>query len=198
MAPVRLVILGRQGSGKGTQCERLVEAFGCVHLSTGEMLRAAVAEGTELGREAESIMDAGGLVGDEIINAIVRERLRGDDITASGVLFDGYPRTSEQADALEAILGERGQRLDAAVNIEVPTAEAIARMLQRGRSDDTADAIERRLDLYERQTAPLLDWFERRDLLVTVDGVGTADEVFTRVSAAVTGDTSHAGAVLDV
>ena len=188
MAPLRLVILGRQGSGKGTQSERLVETFGCVHLSTGEMLRAAVAERTQLGREAEAIMDAGGLVGDEIINEIVRERLHGDDVAASGVLFDGYPRTAEQADALEAILDERRQRLDAAVNIDIPIEEATARMLQRGRSDDTADAIKRRLDLYERQTAPLLDWFDSRGLLATVDGLGTVEEVFERVSAAVTGN----------
>ena len=185
MAPLRMVILGRQGSGKGTQSERLVEAFGCVHLSTGEVLRAAVAAGTDLGRKAGAVMDSGGLVGDDIMNGIVRDRIGCEDITASGVLLDGYPRTAEQADALEAILDDLGQGLDVALNIEVPTAEVTARMLDRGRSDDTVEAIGRRLELYEKQTAPLLDWFEARGLLATVDGVGTTDEVFERVVAAV-------------
>lgn len=180
-----MVILGRQGSGKGTQSERLTERYGCVHLSTGDVLRAAVAAGTELGRQAEIVMDAGGLVGDDIMNGIVRDRLAQDDIVRHGVLLDGYPRTSDQAGALEAILDEQGRRLDVAVNIDVPISEVTARMLDRGRSDDTLEAIERRLELYEAQTAPLRDWFEARGLLATVDGVGTPDEVFERVVAAV-------------
>ena len=180
-----MVILGRQGSGKGTQSERLVDAFGCVHLSTGDVLRAAVAAGTEVGRQAKALMDSGSLVGDDIMNAIVRERLAAPDIAARGVLLDGFPRTADQAGALEAILEDLGQRLDVAVNIDVPVAEVTARMLGRGRSDDTVEAIERRLELYERQTAPLLDWFEARDLLATVDGIGTPEEVFERVTAAV-------------
>ena len=183
--PLRMVILGRQGSGKGTQSERLVEAFGCVHLSTGDVLRAAVAAGTEVGRQAKALMDSGSLVGDDIMNAIVSERLAAPDITAGGVLLDGFPRTADQASALEAILDDLGQRLDVAVNIDVPVAEVTARMLGRGRSDDTAEAIERRLELYEKQTAPLLDWFEARGLLATVDGTGTPEEVFERVTAAV-------------
>ena len=180
-----MVILGRQGSGKGTQSELLTEAFGCVHLSTGEVLRAAAAAGTELGRQAKAVMDSGGLVGDDIMNGIVSERLAGDDVAGRGVLLDGYPRTSEQADALEAILDRLGHRLDVAVNIDVPTSEVTARMLHRGRSDDTVEAIQRRLELYEAQTAPLRGWFEARGLLATVDGVGTPDEVFERVAAAV-------------
>ncbi len=183
--PLRAVILGRQGSGKGTQSDRLVEAFGCVHLSTGDVLRAAVSAGTELGRQAGAVMDAGGLVGDGIMNAIVRDRLSRDDVAARGVLLDGYPRTAEQADALEAVLEELGQRLDVALNIEAPNDVVTARMLDRGRSDDTAEAIARRLELYETQTAPLLDWFEARGLLAAVDGVGTPDEVHQRVLAAV-------------
>ena len=183
--PLRMVILGRQGSGKGTQSERLVEAFGCMHLSTGDVLRAAVAAGTEVGRQAKALMDSGSLVGDDIMNAIVRERLAAPDIAARGVLLDGFPRTADQAGALEAILGDLGLRLDVAVNIDVPVAEVTARMLGRGRSDDTAEAIERRLELYERQTAPLLVWFDARGLLATVDGTGTPEEVFDRVTAAV-------------
>ena len=180
-----MVILGRQGSGKGTQSERLVQTFGCVHLSTGDVLRAAVAAGTDLGRQAKAVMDSGGLVGDDIMNGIVRDRLAGDDIVAGGVLLDGFPRTSDQADALEAMLDERGHRLDVAVNIDVPIEVVTARMLDRGRSDDTLEAIQRRLELYEEQTAPLLDWFDARGLLATIDGVGTPDEVFDRVVAAV-------------
>ncbi len=183
--PLCMVILGRQGSGKGTQSDLLVKKYGCVHLSTGDMLRAAVSAGTELGRQAGAVMDAGRLVGDDTINAIVGERLDHDDIASRGVLLDGYPRTAEQADALEAALQSSGQKLDLALNIEVPTAVVTARMLDRARSDDTAEAIRRRLELYEQQTAPLLDWFEARDVLTTINGVGTPHEVFERVVAAV-------------
>ena len=185
MAPLRMVILGRQGSGKGTQSERLTERFGCVHLSTGDALRAAVAAGTELGRQAKAIMDSGALVSDDIMNGIVRDRLALDDVAEAGVLLDGYPRTADQADALEAILDGLGHRLDVAINVDVPIDVVTARMLDRGRSDDTLEAIKRRLELYEEQTAPLLDWFEARGLLATVDGVGTPEEVFDRVVAAV-------------
>ena len=185
MAPLRMVVLGRQGSGKGTQSARLVEAYGCVHVSTGDVLRAAVAEGSELGREAEAVIAAGGLVGDEIMNGIVRERLGRADVAAGGVLLDGYPRTADQADALESTLAGLGQTLTAAVNLDVPIEEVKTRMMDRGRSDDTAEAISRRLALYEEQTAPLLEWFRRRGLLVTVDGLGTPDEVFDRLTAVV-------------
>ena len=180
-----MVILGRQGSGKGTQSERLTTTFGCIHLSTGDVLRAAVAEGTEFGRRAKAVMDSGGLVGDDIMNGIVRDRLSCADIAANGVLLDGFPRTSIQADALEAILEGLGHHLDVAVNIDVPLDVVTTRMLDRGRSDDTREAIGRRLELYEEQTAPLLDWFDARGLLATVDGVGAPDEVFERIVAAV-------------
>jgi len=108
MAPLRMVILGRQGSGKGTQSERLTDRFGCVHLSTGDALRAAVAAGTELGRQAEAVMEVGGLVGDDIMNGIVRDRLAPDDVAEAGVLLDGYPRTADQADAGDSYRGDRG------------------------------------------------------------------------------------------
>ena len=182
---LRMVILGRQGSGKGTQSERLVDAFGCVHLSTGDVLRSAVTARTELGRQAQAVMDAGGLVSDDIMNGIVRDRLGGGDIAARGVLLDGYPRTAEQADALDSILQDLGHSLDVALNLDVPIDVVTVRMLDRGRSDDTSGAIKRRLDLYEKQTAPLLDWFSARGLLRTVDGMGTPDEVFDRIVAAV-------------
>ena len=185
-----MVILGRQGSGKGTQSLRIAERYGCVHVSTGDVLRAAVAEGTELGKQAAAIMDAGGLVGDDIMNGIVRDRLAKDDIVAGGVLLDGYPRTAEQADALEAILADLGQELTVAINLDVPVEEVTKRMMARGRSDDTEEAIARRLALYEEQTAPLLDWFAGHDLLVTVDGLGEEDEVFSRLEEAIDSRTS--------
>ena len=185
MATLRLVILGRQGSGKGTQCARLMESFGPVHVSTGDMLRAAVATGTEFGRQAEAIMDAGELVPDEIMNGIVAERLSADDVVERGVLLDGYPRTPAQAEALQEALDSAGTHLDLALNLEVPIEEATRRMLDRARADDTEEAILRRLALYETETAPLVSWFERHSLLITIDGLGSEDEVFQRLCHAV-------------
>ena len=185
MATLRLVILGRQGSGKGTQCARLMESFGPVHVSTGDMLRAAVATGTEFGRQAEAIMDAGELVSDEVMNGIMAERLSADDVVERGVLLDGYPRTPAQAEALQEALESAGTHLDLALNLEVPIEEATRRMLDRARADDTEEAILRRLALYETETAPLVAWFEKRSLLITVDGLGSEDEVFQRLRRAV-------------
>ena len=185
MAAVRLVILGRQGSGKGTQAERLVANYGAVHVSTGNMLRAAVAAGTELGLQAKALMEVGDLVGDDLINGIVAERLTGSDVVEHGFLLDGYPRTPDQATALEGFLAEVGTPLDAAVNLDVPVDEVTARMVARGRADDTEEAIRRRLDLYESSTAPLIAWFEDRGLLAVVDGLGSEDEVFGRLCDAV-------------
>ena len=185
MAAVHLVILGRQGSGKGTQAARLVEAYSPVHVSTGDMLRAAVAAGTELGRRAGALMDAGNLVGDDLINGIVAERLAQPDVAEHGFLLDGYPRTPDQAAAMEGFLAEAGTTLDVAVNLDVPVDEVTARMLARGRADDTEEAIRRRLDLYEAETAPLLAWFADRGLLDVVDGVGDEDVVFGRLSTVI-------------
>ena len=183
MAP-RIVVLGRQGAGKGTQCAKLVEKFGVVHVSTGDMLRAAVAAGTPLGQRAEAIMQAGDLVPDELMIGIVAARLSEDDIMENGVLLDGFPRTPGQADALKAFFDEQGESLTAALNIDVPLDEVRTRMMARGREDDTEESINRRLELYEEQTAPLIDWFAARDLLIIVNGLGDEDEVFTRVEGA--------------
>lgn len=180
-----MVILGRQGSGKGTQSLRICEAYGCIHVSTGDMLRSAVEQGTELGRQASQTMEAGGLVSDETINGIVAERFSHRDVSERGVLLDGFPRTVEQANALERILSDLGQSLTIAVNLDVPVEVVTERMLDRARTDDTPEAIKRRLDLYNKETAPLLDWFSSRGLLCTVDGSGTTDEVFARMDAAV-------------
>ncbi|MDG2906784.1 MAG: adenylate kinase [Acidimicrobiales bacterium] len=187
MAAVRLVILGRQGSGKSTQCARLVEAYGPVHISTGDMLRAVVAEGTELGLRASALMDAGNLVPDDVMIGIVAERLAKPDVVEHGFLLDGFPRTPVQAEALEEILSDTGADGVRAVNIDVPVDEVIERMLARGRVDDTEEAIRRRLDLYESSTAPLLAWFEEHGLLSVVVGLGTEDEVFDRLRTAIEG-----------
>ncbi len=185
MAAVRLVILGRQGSGKGTQAERLVANYGPVHVSTGNMLRAAVAARTELGLQAKALMEVGDLVGDDLINGIVAERLTGSDVVEHGFLLDGYPRTPDQATALEDFLAEVGTPLDAAVNLDVPVDEVTARMVARGRADDTEEAIRRRLDLYESETEPLLAWFAQRGLLDVVDGLADEETVFGRLRSVI-------------
>ena len=194
MTAVHLVILGRQGSGKGTQAARLVEAYRPIHVSTGDMLRAAVAAGTELGLQARALMDAGDLVGDDLINGIVAERLAQPDVAENGFLLDGYPRTPDQAAAMEVFLAEAGTPLDAAVNLDVPVDEVTARMLVRGRADDTEEAIRRRLALYESETAPLLAWFADRGLLDVVDGLGGVDVVFGRLADVIDGRMSVADA----
>lgn len=179
------VVLGRQGSGKGTQCELLESKTGVIHISTGVMLRKAVEAGTEIGKQAKAIMDSGNLVGDEIMCGIVSERLAQDDVIEKGTVLDGFPRTPAQAEALTEILEELGIELRLAINLEVDDAQVIERMLERGRDDDTQEVIERRLQLYEQETAPLLDWFNSRGLLKSVDGSGTPEEVFENLSALV-------------
>ena len=152
----RLVILGKQGAGKGTQCTLLVDHFGIPHISTGDMLRAAVSEGTELGLKAKVIMDAGDLVSDDLILGIVEERLAQPD-AENGFLLDGFPRTDAQAQGLVEMLAPQG--IDIAIDIEVPDDVGTQRMLARGRDDDTPEAIQRRLQIYQEETAPLLDFF---------------------------------------
>ncbi len=181
--PIRLVIFGRQGAGKGTQCARLVERFGVAHISTGDMLRSAVADGTELGLKAKAVMDAGDLVGDDIMVGIVRERLAQDDATSAGFVLDGFPRTTAQAEALTLILGD--DSLHAVVDLDVPLEEVTVRMKARGRDDDTDEGIARRLELYEQETRPVLDWFASRELLVTVDGFADEEAVSERLFAAI-------------
>ena len=181
--PIRLVIFGRQGSGKGTQCARLVERYGVVHISTGDMLRAERAAESDLGRKAGEIMDAGGLVGDDIMIPVAQNRIAEDDAAGAGFVLDGFPRTVDQAEGLFEALDADG--LDAAIVLDVPLEEVTARMKARGRTDDTDEAIEKRLALYEQETRPVLDWFAERELLVTVDGLGTEDEVTERLLDAI-------------
>ncbi|MYG62512.1 MAG: adenylate kinase [Acidimicrobiales bacterium] len=182
MSTRRLVILGKQGAGKGTQCELLVERYGIAHISTGDMLRAAVAAGTELGQKAKAVMDAGDLISDELILGIVAERLTEPD-TAAGFLLDGFPRTEAQADGLFALLAPN--TVDRAIDLDVPDEVVTQRMLERGRADDTPEAISRRLELYEAETAPLRKLFADQGVLVSVDGLGTPAEVHGRIVAAI-------------
>lgn len=179
-AALRLVIFGRQGAGKGTQCARIVEDQGVAHLSTGDMFRAAVAAETELGQRVESILASGALVPDELTIGIVRERLAADDVRAQGFILDGFPRTTGQAEALVDMLGDDG--LHAVIELDVPLDEVTARMKARAREDDTDESIAQRLALYDAETVPVIDWFRERGLVVEVDGLGTEDEVAARVT----------------
>jgi adenylate kinase len=189
MSAVRLVLLGRQGAGKGTQAERLAEHYGAPHISTGDMLRSAVVEGTEFGRKASEIMTRGDLVPDDVIIGVVAERLAKEDAQENGFLLDGFPRTVTQAEVLQELTAGAG--LHAVVNIDVPLEEVRERMRSRGRADDTDEAIDRRLELYESETAPLIEFYEQASLMVVVDGLGSMDEVFGRLVAAIDGVTGR-------
>jgi adenylate kinase len=178
LSTTRLIVFGRQGAGKGTQCVRLAGHYGIPHISTGDMLREAVADRTELGLRAKALMDVGDLVPDDVMEGIVVERLAKPD-AAPGWLLDGYPRTLGQVEAMVRNLGS--DFVDLAVNLDVPVDVVTQRMVSRGREDDTEEGIRRRLELYEQQTAPVLSWFDDGGQLVEVDGVGTEDEVFERL-----------------
>ena len=182
----RLVIMGPQGSGKGTQAARLATRLGVPAISTGDIFRANVKGGTPLGNKAKAIIDAGDLVPDSITNAMVRDRLALAD-AAEGFILDGYPRNAAQVEALAAVLAEHGHGLDAVLEVAADRAELLARLAKRaqveGRADDTAEVIEKRLAIYAEQTQPLTDRYRERGLLVTVDGTGDVDEVTERLVA---------------
>jgi adenylate kinase len=181
---VRLVLVGPPGAGKGTQAVRLAERFDVPHISTGDLFRANLQEETELGIEAKRYMDAGELVPDDVTVAMVRERLTHDD-AVKGFILDGFPRTLSQSASLEELLDERGEVLDAVVELRVPEDELVQRMLGRGREDDNEDVIRRRQQVYRDETAPLIEHY--RDLLVPVDALGTIEEITDRVADALRG-----------
>jgi adenylate kinase len=182
----RLLIVGPQGSGKGTQGVRIAEAFGIPAISTGDMFRAAVASGSALGRQVGEIIEAGHLVSDELTTAVVRDRLEQDD-AAEGFLLDGYPRNLSQVTDLDVFLGGRGEELDAVIELAVPREVSIERLslraAEQGRSDDTEQVIANRLAIYERDTAPILDVYRERGIVDRIDGIGTLDEITERVIA---------------
>ncbi|MBW1639197.1 adenylate kinase [Microbacterium resistens] len=183
----RLLIVGPQGSGKGTQGVRVAEAFGVPVVSTGDIFRANIKNGTELGKQVTSILDAGDLVPDELTGEIVRDRLSQPD-AAEGFLLDGYPRNAAQVAHLDAFLAESGAALDAVILLDVPREESIERLRLRaeeqGRTDDTPEAIAHRLDIYEQETAPILEAYGERGIVDRIDGVGGLDEVTERIFAA--------------
>lgn len=187
---MRLVLLGPPGAGKGTQAVHLAERLGVPAISTGDIFRANIKGQTELGRLAQSYTSAGRLVPDEVTNDMVRDRLAADDV-GPGFLLDGYPRNAAQVEALDGMLSDAGQALDAVVLITADTEELIARLLKRaeieGREDDTEDVIRHRQDVYAEETAPLIDIYQARGLLVQVDGMGEVDEVTDRLFAALDG-----------
>ena len=172
---MHIILMGPPGAGKGTQAANLVKRYGILHISTGDMFREAVKEGTPLGKEAKSYMDAGKLVPDEVTNSIIKDRLAQDD-ASHGWILDGYPRNAAQVEALDSILSELGITLNRVIALNADHDVLMGRMLKRaeieGRADDTPEVIAKRLDIYARETEPLLDIYRQRGLLLTVDGVG--------------------------
>ena len=179
---MNIILFGAPGAGKGTQAKRLVEARGLVQLSTGDMLRAAIEAGTELGLRAKEIMDRGDLVSDEIILGMIAERMNSPDC-ANGVILDGFPRTVTQAEGLDAMLEQRGIALDHVIEISVSEDTLFARIENRAaetggsRADDNAETLRKRLAVYHENTAPLLPYYDGNGLLKTVDGMVSIDEV---------------------
>lgn len=181
---MRLILIGPPGAGKGTQCQRLAELLRVPHLSTGEMLRAAVRDGTPAGRQAASYMGLGQLVPDPLIVGMVSNRLQAADCR-NGCLLDGFPRTLPQAATLDELLERRAMSLDGVIELAVPRDELVRRMLARKRADDDPEIFAKRIVSFEEQTAPLLDYYARQGKLASIDGLGTADEIFQRVRLAV-------------
>lgn len=208
---MNIMLLGAPGAGKGTQAARIVEEFGLVHLSTGDILRKAVADGTPLGVEAKRHMDAGGLVPDEVVIGLVQERITQPDALEKGVLFDGFPRTIPQAEALGAALAESGLKLDAVISVEVDPEAIVARITARRqcrgcgmifnvatdgdltvctdcggevyqRDDDTEATVRKRLDAYEAQTSKLIPYYAEHGTLHTIDGNQSPTDVYTAIA----------------
>jgi adenylate kinase len=193
---VNLILLGPPGAGKGTQAQVLADKHGLVQLSTGDMLRAAVKAGSDIGKKAEAIMKSGGLVSDEIVIGIIADRIEQPDC-ANGFILDGFPRTLKQADALGALLTSKGKQLDAVVEIKVDDTILVSRIENRARetlaaggtvrADDNAEALKTRLMAYYRETAPLIGYYYANRMLQTVDGMAPIAEVSAQIEAVLSG-----------
>ena len=175
---MNIILLGAPGSGKGTQAAFLIEKHGLTHLSTGDMLRAEIAAGSDLGKQAKAIMENGQLVSDEIVIAMIAARL-----SDKGALFDGFPRTIAQAEALDKLLAGRGSQIDAVIELQVGNEEIVQRMLARGRSDDNEATIRQRLAVFEAQTKPLIDYYQKQGKLRSIDGSGELAAISARIEA---------------
>ena len=185
---LNIVIFGAPGSGKGTQSERIVEKYGINHISTGDVLRAEIKNGTELGKTAKGYIDQGQLIPDELMIDILASVF--DSFKDSkGVIFDGFPRTIAQAEALKKMLAERGQDVSVMVDLDVPEEELMVRLIKRGkdsgRADDNEETIKKRLHVYHSQTAPLIDWFKNEKKYQHINGLGTMEGIFAEICEAV-------------
>mgnify|MGYP000848528655 FL=1 len=176
---MNIILLGAPGSGKGTQAAFLIEKHGLTHLSTGDMLRAEIAAGSDLGKQAKAIMENGQLVSDDIVIAMIAARL-----SEKGALFDGFPRTIAQAEALDKLLAGRGSQIDAVIELQVGNEEIVQRMLARGRSDDNEATIRQRLAVFEAQTKPLINYYQKQGKLRSIDGSGELAAISARIEAA--------------
>jgi adenylate kinase len=187
MSARRLLLLGPPGAGKGTQAIRLVENLGIPQISTGDMLRSAVAAGSEVGKEAKGFMDRGQLVPDDVVIGVAEERLSKGD-AADGFILDGFPRTAAQAEALDAMLTGMGTALERCVALVADEDPLVARLLERarieGRSDDNEETIRTRMKIYQEQTAPLIQYYQERQILSTVDGLGSIEQIAKRIEEA--------------
>lgn len=181
---MRIVMLGAPGSGKGTQAALLVRDLGLPHISTGELLRSAVSEGSELGLKAKEVMDRGELVSDDIMLGLLEERFSQPDV-AAGFILDGYPRNIAQAEALDGLLERLGQPVEEVLQIDVDVEAVVARIAKRaaeeGRSDDSEETVRKRMRVYAERTAPVVDYYARKGVLSRVLGMGTIEEVFQRI-----------------
>ncbi len=180
-----IVIFGAPGSGKGTQSERLIEEYGLYHISTGEVLRGHIARGTELGKIADSFISQGQLIPDELMVNILEHELDSNPRTERGVIFDGFPRTIPQAQALSKMLESRNSKLHAVVGLEVDDSELVERLIKRGkdsgRSDDNPETINRRLEVYHNQTSPLRDFYKKEGTYHAIPGTGSVDGIFDTI-----------------
>ena len=184
-----IVIFGAPGSGKGTQSDLMIKKYGLGHISTGDVLRSEIKSGTELGKTAKGYIDNGQLIPDELMVSILASVYDGFGHDHEGVIFDGFPRTIPQAEALKAMLAERGHGVAAMIELEVPEDELMARLIKRGqesgRSDDNEETIKKRLDVYHSQTAPLIEWYEKEGIRHHIDGLGDLDRIFGDICAVI-------------